>query len=42
MHALFRAKLQALGLKVVAIRGDRNERFARAVQAIEALMSEST
>jgi NadR type nicotinamide-nucleotide adenylyltransferase len=42
MHALFRAKLQALRLKVVAIRGDRNERFARAVQAIEALMSEST
>jgi NadR type nicotinamide-nucleotide adenylyltransferase len=41
MQALFRAKLEALRLNVVAIRGDRDERLARAVQAIEALTSES-
>ena len=41
MQALFRAKLEALRLNVVAIRGDRDERLARAAQAIEALTSES-
>lgn len=35
MHALFKSRLQALGLGFVEIRGDRDARFAAALQAIE-------
>lgn len=35
MHALFRAKLASLGLNFVEIGGDRDARFAAAIQAIE-------
>ena len=35
MHALFADKLRALGVRVVEIAGEREERFAAAVQAIE-------
>ena len=42
MHSLFRAKLQAFALQFVEISGERPERFAAAVQAIEALTGAST
>ena len=35
MHALFRAKLEALGLRFVEIRGTGDARFAAALQAID-------
>ena len=35
MHALFAEKLKAMGVRVVEIGGDRDARFAAAVQAIE-------
>ena len=35
MHALFRAKLQSLGLRFVEIGGEHEDRFAAALQAIE-------
>ena len=35
MHALFRARLEAFGLPFVEIGGEREERFAAALQAIE-------
>ena len=34
MHALFAARLKAMGVRVVEIGGERDERFAAAVQAI--------
>lgn len=37
MHALFAGKLAALGLRTVEIRGEREERFAAACQAIDSL-----
>ena len=37
MHALFAAKLRALKLTYVEIGGDRDERLARAVEAVEQL-----
>jgi NadR type nicotinamide-nucleotide adenylyltransferase len=42
MHGLFRAKLQLLSLPFVEIGGEREERLAAAVQAIEALTGAST
>lgn len=35
MHGLFRSMLRSLGLRVVEIHGDRDARFAAALQAIE-------
>jgi NadR type nicotinamide-nucleotide adenylyltransferase len=35
MHALFAERLKAMGVRVVEIGGEREERFAAAVQAIE-------
>ncbi|MEX2152095.1 MAG: ATP-binding protein [Gemmatimonadaceae bacterium] len=37
LHALFRGKLEGLGLNYVEIGGERDERFRAAVRAIEAL-----
>ena len=42
MHDLFRAKLEELALPFVEIGGDRPQRFAAAVQAIEGLAGAST
>jgi NadR type nicotinamide-nucleotide adenylyltransferase len=42
MHALFRSKLQSLSLRYVDIVGEREARFAAAVQAIEAVTGAST
>jgi hypothetical protein len=37
MHALFADKLKAMGARVVEIGGEREERFAAALQAIEGM-----
>lgn len=37
MHALFAEKLASMGVRVVEIGGEREERFAAAVQAIEGM-----
>jgi NadR type nicotinamide-nucleotide adenylyltransferase len=41
MHALFAGALDALGVRYVTIRGSWEERFARAVDAVAALVSRS-